>query len=95
MWRLTYQRLLSARARVGRPAVDADRAELEYCRSSVHFEQGGKYARRLAVADSLFLSRHVVSVVVDIHEFKVGKIVRTWHTEDWMAGLRQLGVFEK
>ena len=33
--------------------------------------------------------------VVDIHEFKNGKIVRTWHTEDWMSGLRQLGVFEK
>jgi steroid delta-isomerase-like uncharacterized protein len=33
--------------------------------------------------------------VVDIHEFKDGKIIRTWHTEDWMSGLRQLGVFEK
>jgi steroid delta-isomerase-like uncharacterized protein len=33
--------------------------------------------------------------VVDIHEFKNGKIVRTWHTEDWMSGFRQLGVFEK
>jgi steroid delta-isomerase-like uncharacterized protein len=33
--------------------------------------------------------------VVDIHEFKDGKIVRTWHTEDWMSGLHQLGVFEK
>ena len=33
--------------------------------------------------------------VVDIHEFKDGRIVRTWHTEDWMSGLRQLGVFEK
>ena len=33
--------------------------------------------------------------VVDIHEFRDGKIVRTWHTEDWMSGLRQLGVFEK
>ncbi len=33
--------------------------------------------------------------VVDIHEFKDGKIVRTWHTGDWMSGLRQLGVFEK
>ena len=28
---------------------------------------------------------------VDIHEFKDGKIARTWHTEDWMTGLRQLG----
>jgi len=32
---------------------------------------------------------------IDIHEFKDGKIVRTWHTEDWMSGLHQLGVFEK
>ena len=32
---------------------------------------------------------------IDIHEFKDGKIVRTWHTEDWMTGLHQLGVFEK
>ena len=29
---------------------------------------------------------------VDIHEFKAGKIVRTWHTEDWMTGLHQLGL---
>jgi len=32
---------------------------------------------------------------IDIHEFKDGKIVRTWHTEDWMSGLHQLGVFDK
>jgi len=29
---------------------------------------------------------------VDIHQIKDGKIIRTWHTEDWMSGLRQLGV---
>jgi steroid delta-isomerase-like uncharacterized protein len=28
---------------------------------------------------------------IDIHEFKDGKIVHTWHSEDWMTGLRQLG----
>jgi len=33
--------------------------------------------------------------VVDIHEFKDRRIIRTWHTEDWMSGLRQLGVFER
>src|SRR5205814_9817824 len=33
--------------------------------------------------------------VVDIHEFKDGRIIWTWHTEDWMSGLRQLGVFER
>ena len=32
---------------------------------------------------------------IDIHEFKDGKIVRTWHTEDWMNGLHQLGLFDK
>jgi steroid delta-isomerase-like uncharacterized protein len=31
---------------------------------------------------------------VDIHQFHNGKIVKTWHTEDWMSGLRQLGAFE-
>jgi len=28
---------------------------------------------------------------VDIHEFKNGKITSTWHTEDWLTGLNQLG----
>lgn len=29
---------------------------------------------------------------IDIHEVRDGKILRTWHTEDWMTGLHQLGV---
>lgn len=40
-------------------------------------------------------NRKMIIQVVDIHEFKDGKIFRTWHTEDWMTGLHQLGVFEK
>jgi len=32
---------------------------------------------------------------IDIHEFQDGTIVRTWHTEDWLTGLQQLGVFEQ
>jgi steroid delta-isomerase-like uncharacterized protein len=40
-------------------------------------------------------NRKIAIQAVDIHEFEDGKIVRTWHTEDWMTGLRQLGVFEK
>jgi steroid delta-isomerase-like uncharacterized protein len=40
-------------------------------------------------------NRSLAIQVVDIHEIKDGKIVRTWHTEDWMSGLRQLGAFEK
>ena len=34
-------------------------------------------------------------MAIDIHEFRDGKIVRTWHTEDWLTGLHQLGAFEK
>jgi steroid delta-isomerase-like uncharacterized protein len=32
---------------------------------------------------------------VDIHQFKDGRIIRTWHTEDWLTGLRQLGAFDR
>jgi len=32
---------------------------------------------------------------IDIHEFKDGKIIRTWHSEDWLTALHQLGAFEK
>lgn len=32
---------------------------------------------------------------IDIQELKDGKIVRTWHSEDWMTGLHQLGFFER
>jgi steroid delta-isomerase-like uncharacterized protein len=34
-------------------------------------------------------------MAIDIHEFKDGKIIRTWHIEDWLTGLQQLGAFEK
>lgn len=40
-------------------------------------------------------NRKMTIQAIDIHEFKDGKIIRTWHTEDWMTGLRQLGIFER
>ena len=40
-------------------------------------------------------NRAVNIMAIDIHEFRDGKIVRTWHTEDWLSGLHQLGAFEK
>ena len=40
-------------------------------------------------------NRKMTMQAIDIHEFKDGRIVHTWHSEDWMTGLRQLGVFEK
>ncbi|GGY96444.1 ester cyclase [Pseudoduganella plicata] len=30
---------------------------------------------------------------IDIHDIRAGRIFRTWHSEDWMNGLRQLGFF--
>lgn len=39
-------------------------------------------------------SRRIDIRATDIHEFKDGKIVRTWHMEDWMTGLHQLGVLQ-
>ena len=40
-------------------------------------------------------NRKLTIRAIDIHEFKDGKIVRTWHCEDWFSGLRQLGVFDR
>jgi len=39
--------------------------------------------------------RAVAVLNVALGSLANGKIVRTWHTEDWMTGLHQLGVFEK
>jgi steroid delta-isomerase-like uncharacterized protein len=39
--------------------------------------------------------RKLAIQAIDIHELSDGKIVRTWHTEDWLTGLHQLGVFDK
>jgi steroid delta-isomerase-like uncharacterized protein len=35
--------------------------------------------------------RKIEIQAVDIHLVEDGKIQKTWHTEDWMSGLRQLG----
>jgi steroid delta-isomerase-like uncharacterized protein len=40
-------------------------------------------------------NRRMTIQAVDIHEIKDGRIVRTWHTEDWMTGLHQLGILGK
>jgi steroid delta-isomerase-like uncharacterized protein len=40
-------------------------------------------------------NRKMTIQAIDIHELRDGKIVRTWHTEDWLTGLHQLGAFEK
>ena len=40
-------------------------------------------------------NRKMTIQAVDIHEIKDDKIVRTWHTEDWMTGLHQLGILGK
>jgi steroid delta-isomerase-like uncharacterized protein len=40
-------------------------------------------------------NRSINIMAIDIHEFRDGRIVRTWHTEDWLTGLHQLGAFDK
>ena len=34
-------------------------------------------------------------MAIDIHQFKDGKVVKTWHVENWLGGLFQMGAFEK
>ena len=40
-------------------------------------------------------NRKMTIQTIDIHEFKDGKVIRTWHSEDWLTALHQLGAFEK
>jgi steroid delta-isomerase-like uncharacterized protein len=47
--------------------------------------------QRQAFAGLPATGRSMKIQAVDIHEIENGKIVRTWHTEDWMTGLRELG----
>ena len=34
-------------------------------------------------------------MAIDIHQFKDGKVVKTWHIENWLSGLFQMGAFSK
>ena len=34
-------------------------------------------------------------MTIDIHQIKDGKVVKTWHLENWMAAMAQLGAFGK
>jgi steroid delta-isomerase-like uncharacterized protein len=39
-------------------------------------------------------NRKIAIQAIDIHQFEQGKIVRSWHTEDWMTALRQMEAFQ-
>ena len=39
--------------------------------------------------------RKLLIQAVDIHLVEDGRIQKTWHTEDWMSGLTQLGAFKR
>lgn len=34
-------------------------------------------------------------MAIDIHQFKDGKVIKTWHVEEWLSGLFQMGAFNK
>ena len=57
-------------------------------RSEIAGTQRGAFLGRAAKGGKLKIQ------AIDIHEFQDGKIVRTWHSEDWMTGLHQLGILE-
>ncbi len=41
-------------------------------------------------------NRPIKIMTIDIHEFnKDGLVSKTWHLEDWLGGLFQMGAFEK
>jgi steroid delta-isomerase-like uncharacterized protein len=40
-------------------------------------------------------NRKVTIQTIDIHEFENGRMIRTWHSEDWLTALHQMGAFEK
>ncbi len=33
-------------------------------------------------------------MAIDIHQFKDGLVVKTWHVENWLGGLFQMGAFQ-
>ena len=33
-------------------------------------------------------------MAIDIHQFKDGKVVKTWHIENWLSGFFQMGAFK-
>ena len=34
-------------------------------------------------------------MAIDIHQFKDGKVIKTWHIENWLSGWFQMGAFDK
>jgi predicted ester cyclase len=63
-------------------------------------QDGSKVIERSEIAGTKrnaflgFAAKHRKMTIqaIDIHKFEDGKIVRTWHTEDWLTGLDQLGL---
>lgn len=57
------------------------RPELNRCRSIAGFPAKG---------------REFTTMTIDIHEFNEdGMFQTTWHLEDWLGGLFQMGAFEQ
>jgi len=54
-------------------------------RSTIHCTQEGEFA---GVRPS---GKKIEVMAVDIHEISGGKIIKTWHVEDWLSGMFQMG----
>jgi predicted ester cyclase len=58
-------------------------------RSTIEATQAGDFAGFPSKGGSF------KTMAIDIHQFKDGKIVQTWHIENWLSALFQLGAFQK
>jgi hypothetical protein len=55
-------------------------------RSILHATQRGEFS---SIKPS---GKPIEVMTIDIHEICNGKVVQTWHLEDWLAGMFQMGV---
>ena len=69
------------------PSNDAFIVEGDFVvvRSTIRATQKGEFA---GISPS---GKSIEITAIDIHELRGGRIVRTWHVEDWLRGLFQMG----
>ncbi len=58
-------------------------------RSTIEATQAGEFAGFPAK------NKPFKIMAIDIHQFKDGKVIKTWHVEEWLSGLFQMGAFNK
>lgn len=57
-------------------------------RSTINATQRGAFAGVVAS------NRPITIMAIDIHQICDGRVVKTWHVEDWLSGLFQMGALQ-